>query len=212
MNVLSLFSGCGGMDIGFEGGFTCLKRSINIKVHPDSADYSTVDEAIKKAEALNADLYSNYSDVTAAIEAVDRNKSKAEQSEVDAMAKAIEDAIAALQYKDADYTKVDAAIAKANALNKNDYKDFSGVEAAVKAVVRGKNITEQSEVDKMAKTIEDAIAALEKKPASTKPGTSDKSPQTGDTSSLALWIALLFVSGGAAIGTTVVSKKKKYNR
>lgn len=35
MNVLSLFSGCGGMDIGFEGGFTCLKRSINIKVHPD---------------------------------------------------------------------------------------------------------------------------------------------------------------------------------
>ena len=176
-----------------------------------SADYSTVDEAIKKAEALNADLYSNYSDVTAAIEAVDRNKSKAEQSEVDAMAKAIEDAIAALQYKDADYTKVDAAIAKANALKKDDYKDFSGVEAAVKAVVRGKNITEQSEVDKMAKAIEDAIAALEKKPASTKPGTSDKSPQTGDTSNLALWMALLFVSGGAAIGTTVVSKKKKYS-
>ena len=115
-------------------------------------------------------------------------------------------------HKDADYTKVDAAIAKANALNKNDYKDFSGVETAVKAVVRGKNITEQSEVDKMAKAIEDAIAALEKKPASTKPGTSDKSPQTGDTSNLALWIALLFISGGAAIGTTVVSRKKKYNR
>ena len=39
-----------------------------------------------------------------------------------------------------------------------------------------------------------------------------KSPQTGDTSNLALWIALLFVSSGAAIGTTVVSKKKKYNK
>lgn len=39
-----------------------------------------------------------------------------------------------------------------------------------------------------------------------------KSPQTGDTSNLALWIALLFVSGGVAIGTTVVSRKKKYNR
>ena len=39
-----------------------------------------------------------------------------------------------------------------------------------------------------------------------------KSPQTGDTSNLALWIALLFVSGGAAIGITVVSRKKKYNR
>lgn len=33
--VLSLFSGCGGMDIGFEGGFKCLKRSINTDVHPN---------------------------------------------------------------------------------------------------------------------------------------------------------------------------------
>ena len=176
------------------------------------ADYTKVDAAIVKANALNKDNYKDFTGVEAAVNAVTRGKNLTEQSEVDVMAKAIEDAIAALQYKDADYTKVDAAIAKANALNKNDYKDFSGVEAAVKAVVRGKNITEQSEVDKMAKTIEDAIAALEKKPASTKPGTSDKSPQTGDTSNLALWIALLFVSGGAAIGTTVVSRKKKYNR
>ena len=176
------------------------------------ADYTKVDAAIAKAKALNKDNYKDFTGVEAAVNAVVRDKNITEQNEVDAMAKAIEDAIAALQYKDADYTKVDAAIAKANALNKNDYKDFSGVESAVKAVVRGKNITEQSEVDKMAKAIEDAIAALEKKPASTKPGTSDKSPQTGDTSNLALWIALLFVSGGAAIGTTVVSRKKKYNR
>ena len=176
------------------------------------ADYTKVDEAIAKANALNKDNYKDFSAVETAVNAVVRDKNITEQSEVDAMAKAIEDAIAALQYKDADYTKVDAAIAKANALNKDNYKDFTGVEAAVKAVVRGKNITEQSEVDKMAKTIEDAIAALEKKTASTKPGTSDKSPQTGDTSNLALWIALLFISGGAAIGTTVVSRKKKYNR
>ena len=175
-------------------------------------DYTKVDAAIAKANALKKDEYKDFSAVEAAVNAVVRDKNITEQGEVDAMAKAIEDAIAALQYKDADYTKVDAAIAKANALNKNDYKDFSGVETAVKAVVRGKNITEQSEVDKMAKAIEDAIAALEKKPASTKPGTSDKSPQTGDTSNLALWIALLFISGGAAIGTTVVSRKKKYNR
>ena len=176
------------------------------------ADYTKVDAAIAKANALNKDNYKDFSAVETAVKAVVRDKNITEQSEVDAMAKAIEDAIAALQYKDADYTKVDAAIAKANALKKDDYKDFSGVETAVKAVVRGKNITEQSEVDKMAKTIEDAIAALEKKPASTKPGTSDKNPQTGDTSNLALWIALLLVSGSAAIGTTVVSRKKKYNR
>ena len=199
------------------------------------ADYSAVDAAIAKANALNKDEYKDFSAVETAINSVVRGKSLAEQAEVDAMTKAIEDAIAALQYKDADYTKVDAAIAKANALNKDNYKDFSGVEAAVNAVVRDKNITEQTEVDAMAKAIEDAIAALqykdadytkadatiakedaiaalEKKPASTKPGTSDKSPQTGDTSNLALWIALLFISGGAAIGTTVVSRKKKYNR
>ena len=176
------------------------------------ADYTKVDEAVAKANALNKDNYKDFSAVEAAVNAVVRDKNITEQSEVDAMAKAIEDAIAALQYKDADYTKVDATIANANALNKNDYKDFSGVEAAVNAVVRGKNITEQSEVDKMAKAIEDALAALEKKPASIIPGTSDKSPQTGDTGNLALWIALLFASCGAAITITVVSRKKKYNR
>ena len=176
------------------------------------ADYTKVDAAIAKANALNKDNYKDFTGVESAVKAVVRGKNITEQSGVDKMAKAIEDAIADLQYKDADYTKVDAAIAKANALKKDDYKDFSGVETAVKAVVRGKNITEQSEVDKMAKAIEDAIAALEKKPASTQTGTSDKSPQTGDTSNLALWIALLFISGGVAIGTTVVSRKKKYNR
>ena len=188
-----------------------IEDAIDALIYRD-ADYTKVDEAIAKANARSKGNYKDFSAVEAAVNAVVRDKNITEQSEVDAMAKAIEDAIAALQYKDADYTKVDAAIAKANARNKNDYKDFTGVEAAVNAVVRGKNITEQSEVDKMAKAIEDAIAALEKKPASTKPGTSDKSPQTGDTSNLALWIVLLFVSGGAAIGTTVVSRKKKYNK
>ena len=127
------------------------------------ADYTAVNEAIAAAEKFDKTLYSNYAAVEVAIKAVDRTKSKAEQSTVVAMAKAIEDAIAALQYKGADYTKVDAAIAKANALNKDNYKDFSAVEAAVKAVVRDKNITKQSEVDAMAKAIEDAINALVRK-------------------------------------------------
>lgn len=70
----------------------------------------------------------------------------------------------AMAYLPADYTKVDEAIAKANALSKDDYKDFAAVENAVKAVVRGKNITEQGVVDAMAKAIEDAIAAAGKSP------------------------------------------------
>ena len=130
------------------------------------ADYSSVDAAIAKANALIKDNYKDFSAVEAAVDAVVRNKKIAEQPAVDAMAEAIEGAIAALQYKDADYTKVDEALAKANALNKNSYQDFSAVEKAIADVVRDKNITEQSEVDAMAKAIEDAIAELVKKPSS----------------------------------------------
>ena len=129
------------------------------------ANYTDVEAAIAKANALNKDNYKDFSAVETAVNTVARDKNSTEQSEVDAMAKAIEDAIAALQYKDADYTKVDEAIAKANALNKDEYKDFTGVETAVNAVARDKNITEQNEVDTMAKAIEDAIAALQYKDA-----------------------------------------------
>ena len=161
-----------------------------------------VDAAVEKVNNLDKELYSNYDIVTAAIEAVDRNKSKAEQTTVDGYATAIENAIKTLEYKGADYSKVDEAIAKANALNKDEYKDFSAVEASIAAVVRGKNITEQTEVDAMAKAINDAIASIEKKPID-KP----TSPETGDNSNMWLWIALLFVSS-CGVGTTVVSKKR----
>ena len=186
------------------------------------ADYTKVDEAIAKANALNKDNYKDFSAVETAINSVVRGKKLAEQAEVDAMAKAIEDALAALQYKDADYTKVDAALAKANALKKDDYKDFSAVESAVNAVVRGKNITEQGEVDAMAKAIEDALAALQYKDAdkTTQPTPAPAAtatpqytiPQTGDTSNPALLVVLMLVSGSAAIGTAVVASKRKNNR
>ena len=127
------------------------------------ADYSSVDAAIAKANALNKDNYKDFSAVETAVNAVARDKNITEQSEVDAMAAAIKNAITALQYKDADYTKVDEAIEKASALKESDYKDFSAVKAALDAVVRGKNITEQTEVDAMAKAIENAISALVRK-------------------------------------------------
>ena len=127
------------------------------------ADYSAVDAAIEKANALNENDYVDFSAVKAALEAVVRGKNITEQAEVDAMAEAIERAISGLALKPADYSAVDAAIEKANALDENDYVDFSAVKAALDAVVRGKNITEQAEVDAMAKAIEDAIAALVQK-------------------------------------------------
>ena len=50
-------------------------------------------------------------------------------------------------------------------------------------------------------------------PSENKPDTGETTePKTGDTSNIALWIALLFVSGSAAIGTIAVKRKKKYNR
>ena len=186
------------------------------------ADYTKVDAAIAKANALNKGNYKDFSAVETAVNAVARGKNITEQGEVDAMAKAIEDALAALQYKDADYTRVDAAIARANALNKNDYKDFSGVECAIRAVARGKNITQQAEVDAMAKAIEDALAALQYKDANktTQPTPAPAAtatpqytiPQTGDTSNPALLVVLMLVSGSAAIGTAVVASKRKNNR
>ena len=68
-----------------------------------------------------------------------------------------------LVYKSADYTEVDKAEKAAKALNKDNYKDFSAVEKALAAIDRTKNITEQADVDAMAKAINDAVAGLEKK-------------------------------------------------
>ena len=48
-------------------------------------------------------------------------------------------------------------------------------------------------------------------PTQTNPNTGAESSKTGDKSNMILWIALLFISGGAVIGSTVYSKKKKEN-
>ena len=162
----------------------------------DPADYSDVDTAIAKANALNKDNYKDFSVVEAAVNVVVRDKKIAEQPAVDAMAEAIEHAIADLQYKDADYTKVDEALAKANALNKNSYQDFSTVEKAIADVVRDKNITEQSKVDAMAKAIEDAIAGLVPRPSSSSSSSSSSKPSYSVTA-----------PGTAENGSVTVSSK-----
>lgn len=124
------------------------------------ADYTDVDAAIKRANSLNKDNYKDFSKVEDAINAVNRDKDITEQEVVNGYAKAINEAIDQLEYKDADYTKVTEAIEKANKLNKDNYEDFTKVTAAINAVAPGKNITQQDEVDAMAKAINDAIGAL----------------------------------------------------
>lgn len=63
-------------------------------------------------------------------------------------------------FSEADYSAVDAAVKKAEALKKEDYTNFETVEEAVQAVVRGKLFWDQDVVDGYAAAIEAALAAL----------------------------------------------------
>ena len=127
-----------------------------------------------------------------------------------------------LAYKSADYTELDKAEEAAKALNKDDYEDFSEVEKALAAIDRTKNITEQADVDAMAKAINDAVANLVKKtPASSQPDSvsSSASDSKSDSSSKAASNASntnpsTGVAGGAFAlallsGAAVVMAKKK---
>ena len=163
-------------------------------VHRDSsavfeyakADYTELDKAEEAAKALNKDNYVDFTAVEKALEAIDRTKNLTQQSDVDKMAKDINDAVEALVYKSADYTELDKAEKAAKALNKDDYEDFSEVEKALAAIDRTKNITEQADVDAMVKAINDAVANLVKKaPASSQPDSVSSSDASSDTSSSA---------------------------
>lgn len=125
------------------------------------ADYTKVTEAKKR---IPSDLTLYTDETVQALEDVLKDVKYdldiTQQDTVDGYADAINKAIDQLEYKAADYTEVDKAIEKANKLNKDNYKDFSKVEDAIKTVVRSKNITEQDDVDAMAKAINDAIDAL----------------------------------------------------
>ena len=75
------------------------------------------------------------------------------------------------------------------------------------------NITGSDEVHLIAAgkpSLDDEPAAPDSDKTSSNPDV--KSAQTGDSNNIAIWMALLFVSGGAAIATTVAGKKRKYNK
>ena len=136
------------------------------KVTLSDEQVSKVEEAIKK---IPADL-SLYTD--ASVKALEDAKNSVvterpvtEQESVDGYAKKIEAAIAGLTYKDADYSKVDAAVKKIpNDLKKYTDESVKAVNDAKAAIVRGKNITEQKTVDGYAAALEKAIAGLKQKP------------------------------------------------
>ncbi len=114
-----------------------------------------------------------------------------------------------IDFKEADYSAVDKAIEAASKLDKDAYKDLSAVETAVAAVVRGKKITEQAEVDAMAKAINDAIVSAEKKETvvDNKVDTKPTSPQTYDSGNIALVLILLLASGGLLAAAVKKTRK-----
>ena len=153
----------------------------------EPADYSNVYEVLGNIPA-DLSVYTNESvaNLYSAVEALRGYRDLAQQSDVDKMAKDINDAVEALVYKSADYTELDKAEKAAKALNKDDYEDFSEVEKALAAIDRTKNITEQADVDAMVKAINDAVANLVKKtPASSQPDSVSSSDASSDTSSSA---------------------------
>ena len=130
------------------------------------ADYAAVDAALAKIPAdLNVYTDETAAAVTTARDGVVRGLKKSEQSRVDEMACAIEDAVAALAEREADYAAVDAALAKIPA-DLSGYTDetAAAVESARDTVVRGLKVSRQAEVDGMARAIETAVDALALKP------------------------------------------------
>lgn len=108
----------------------------------------------------------------------------------------------------ADYSAIEKALKNVPSdLTVYTDESVAALNKAIDGVIQGKAAVNQAAVDAMAKAIEDAIAALEKKPVKM----AVQLPQTGDDSNLALWTALLLVSG-AAICTMMAGKRKNYGK
>ena len=128
------------------------------------ANYDLVNQAI---EAIPKDL-ENYTQASVdslneAKNKVKRNLDITKQAMVDQYASDIKEVIKQLVVKDADYRKVDEAIAKAEALDKTKYKNYEIVEKAIASVERDKKISEQALVDEYAHKINEAIDQLDLK-------------------------------------------------
>lgn len=142
-----------------------IYNAVNALV-PLPADYSAVDAALAAVDKLlDPGYYVSFDGVNAAIQSVVRGKGKAQQAEVDAMAKALTTAVNSLQVRPANYDVVDAAILRAAQLNAYDYTNFNTVIDAAKAVDRTKTLLEQIQVDQMAARLQEAIDGLTLKAA-----------------------------------------------
>ena len=144
-----------------DGYAKAINEAINSLVIKD-ANYKKVNEAKAKVpNDLNIYTEETVNSLQEALDAVEEGKNITEQETVDGYANAINEAISKLVLKDADYKKVNEAKAKVPS-NLNIYTEetVNALQEALDAVEEGKNITEQTEVDAMAKAIYEAISKL----------------------------------------------------
>lgn len=183
---------------------------------PKPADYSKVDEALATVpEDLSIYTPESRKAVEDAVAAVKRGYKADKQAEVDKMAADINAAIDALAFRPADYSAVDAALARVP-------KDLTGytdatrvtVQNAVASVKRGYTVDKQADVDAMAAAINAAVDGLVKKPVvkpeqkpSSKPVVkpSEKLPQTGDP----VQILAVASAGLSVLGMGLLASRRK---
>ena len=191
------------------------------------ADYSRVNEQINTVpEHLEYYTDETVNALNKILNGIDYGLYITKQEAVDSYAEQLQNAISALEYKPADYTEYDKAVAKAKGLDKEKYVDFSQVEKELSVDVGGRNITQQEEVDLQTKAILAAIDALEEKlqeqpiinPEQDKTNgsiTPDKpsknesviSPMTGSETYTGVFTALAALS----FATVLLVRKKKDN-
>lgn len=161
-----------------DTAYNNLKAAKDALVPLGKANYQPLIDEINKGTAYTEDYYTTeswaaYQTVLAAAQAmVDAgNLKEDEQAQISKMVEDLIAAKAALEYVPADYTAVDAALAKipadADLAAYYTTDSATAVIAARNAVVRGYNKTKQPDVDKMAAAIETAVANLKLIPADT---------------------------------------------
>ena len=177
-----------GLDIRYQSeidrAVAAVRSAIDTLI-ANRADYTEVDKAIEEANQIANNIlqayastygftadtfYSNWSDVTAAINSVDRNLDGSKQEQVDGYATAIRNAISALKENKADYTAVTSAQEEATPIITNGSSLYTAeslkrVRDAYMAVVPNLNISRQADVDGYAEAIRTAIGRLEYLPA-----------------------------------------------
>lgn len=161
-----------------DTAYNNLKAAKDALVPLGKANYQPIIDEINKGTAYTEDYYTTeswaaYQTVLAAAQAmVDADNLKEdEQAQITKMVEDLIAAKAALIFVDADYTAVEAALAKipadADLAAYYTTDTATAVIAARNAVVRGYNKTRQPDVDKMAADIETAVANLRLIPADT---------------------------------------------